>query len=185
MYTKRIIPDLNELGYELEGYEECIPKPNKVTGQIGSSKVTFDSLEDDKKDVRKSKMTAAIPEITNKEYNSKNEIKKEMGDSVDDMFLKQIKNLYLKLSIHNYLTQKDEAAINSFLSTGVNTDTVLKLMNDCYQTALKIKKAPVIQLFAYFQNFIEGTLKEQKVSKEMKDTTHSKVIFVGDTTADF
>ena len=58
-------------------------------------------------------------------------------------------------------------------------------MKDCYQTALKIKKDPVIKSFAYFQNFIEGTLKEQKDAKDMTDNTQPKSIFVGDTTADF
>ena len=182
---KLLVEELNKIGYKLEGFEQCVPTSNIVNGQIGSSKVTFNPMEDDKTDVGKSKITSAIPKITNKEYNSNNEIKKETGDSVEDMSFKKVKELYLKLSIHNYLVTKDERAIISLLSTGVKAETVLTLMNECYKTALKLKKEPVIKSFAYFKNFIEGTLKEQKVSKEIINTNQSKVTFVGDTTADF
>ncbi|MGE7696685.1 hypothetical protein ACQKNC_21750 [Lysinibacillus sp. NPDC094177] len=209
---KHLVFELNALGHELEGFEEfsknnnAIKKISFVTQDeegleaehLGNTEMTKMQFEDDILDVGEelshfgtSKMTLAIPDINtkiiNKEYNSNKEGNKETASLVDSIAFNQIKQLYLKLSKEKFLKRNDEQHITDLLTSDIEVDMIVELMNQCYTQVQKIKNHKGIWSFNYFKKFIVEALKQQNdQAKTIQITLKNETLdFIGDTVADF
>ncbi|TMN21872.1 helix-turn-helix domain-containing protein [Lentibacillus cibarius] len=175
----RVMTDLQQLGFSLEGYELFIRNSNfnASEGKSNDSSQTKDGTNHTECGAIPETTSEITSEITTETSSSvkadEDELNNQNLNYINQPF-EQISQMYLSLSQRNWLTANDKVAIDDVIKQNWSTDQVVRWMKECFQQFKASHKRDQIRSFQYVANYIFDQAHQSNLKGDISNGQHSR-----------